>query len=159
MHPSDLVLDIVGIAAGNQGRRCKEHMVCCSKVVEEDIVVCLCKERIIVPNFLAGKGKKREETTITVYWVMDSIDRCHMRFLPRAYALDGTTYNGVLCQVMEVFEKNDPSCAIHEKWHTNNGFARATVISVLNECILSKGGGETATMVGMKRVIICLNSP
>ena len=95
MPPSDLVLNIVGIAAGNQGRRCKEHMVCCGKVVEEDIVVCLRKERILVPNFLACKGNTREETAITVNWVMDHVDPCRMGFLLRVYALDSAIYGGV----------------------------------------------------------------
>ena len=31
-HPSGPILDIVGIAAGIQGCRCKEHKVCCGKV-------------------------------------------------------------------------------------------------------------------------------
>jgi len=87
MHPSGLVLDIVRLAVGDRGRRCEEHKVCCSKVVEEDIAVLLRKERILVPDYLANKGKMREETTITVNWVMDRIDRCHMRFLHRCLLL------------------------------------------------------------------------
>jgi len=65
-------------------------MVCCGDLLEEDSVVRLRKERILVPNFLAGKGrKKREVTAITVNWVTDSVDRCRVGFLPRAYALEG----------------------------------------------------------------------
>ena len=70
-HPPSLVLDIVGITPGDRGHRCKEHMVCCGKVVEEDIVVCLRKERNLVPNFLASKGKTREEiwtASIAAMW-------------------------------------------------------------------------------------------
>ncbi len=62
----------------------------------------------------------------------DSVDRCRVGFLPWVYALEGAIYNGVLCQVTEVFLKSDPSLAICEKWHKNKGFARATVISALN---------------------------
>ena len=60
-HPSGLVLDILGIATGDRGRRCEDHMACCGELLEEDFVVRLHKERILVPNFLVGKGKKREE--------------------------------------------------------------------------------------------------
>ena len=112
----------VGIAAGNRGRRCEDHMVCCGELLEEDFVVCLRMERILVPNFLARKGKKREKTAITVNWVTDSVDRCHVGFLPRAYALERAIYDRVLCQVTEVFSKSDPSCAIREKWYKNKGF-------------------------------------
>jgi hypothetical protein len=121
MHPTGLVLDILGIASGDRGRRCEDHMVCCSELLEEDFVVRLRMERILVPNFLAGKGKKREETAITVNWVTDGVDRCHVGFLPQAYALEGAIYDGVLCQVTEVFTKSDPSRAIREKWYKTKG--------------------------------------
>ncbi len=52
--------------------------------------------------------------------------------------------HGVLCQVTELFAKNNPSCTIHEKWHKNKGFAHAMVISPLNYSILSKGGVTVA---------------
>ena len=99
---------------------------------------------------LLMKGKKLEETAVTVNWVTDVVDRCHVGFLPRAYALEEAIYNGVLCQVMEVFSKKDPSCAIREKWHKNKGFARAMVISVLNERVLPIGSVEAAAVAGMK---------
>ena len=149
-HPSGLVLDIIGIAVGDQGRRCEDHMVCCGELLEEDFVVRLRMERILVPNFLAGKGKKREETAITVNWVTDIVDCCRVGFLPWAYALEGAIYDGVLCQVTEVFSKSDPSCVICEKWHKNKGFARATVIYTLNEHFPPIGSVETAAVAGMK---------
>ncbi len=58
-HPSGLVLDIVGIAAGDRGRRCEDHMVCCGQLLEKDFILRLRKEKILVPNVLAVKGKKR----------------------------------------------------------------------------------------------------
>ncbi len=90
-------------------------MVCCGELLMEDFVVRLRMERILVPNFLAGKGKKREEMAITVNWVTDGVDCCRVEL--------------GFCQVTEVFSKSDPSCVIHEKWHKNKGFAHATVIS------------------------------
>jgi hypothetical protein len=110
------VLDIIGIAAGKRGRRCEDNTVCCGDLLEEDSVVRLGMERILFPNFLAGKGrKKQEETAITVNWVTDGVDRCRVGFLPRAYALEGAIYEKVLCWVTEVFSKSDPSHMIREK--------------------------------------------
>jgi hypothetical protein len=149
-HPSGLVLDILGIAAGDWGRCCKDHMVCCGELLEEDFVVRLRMERILVPNFVARKGKKRRETAITVNWVTDGVDRCRVGFLPRAYALEGAIYDGVFCQVTEVFSNSDPSCGIREKWYKNKGFAHATVISTLNEHVPPIGSVETAALAGMK---------
>jgi hypothetical protein len=75
---SGLVLDIIGIATGERGCRCEDNMVCCGDLLEEDSVVRLRMERILVPNFLAGKGrKKREVTAITVNWVTDGV--MHLR--------------------------------------------------------------------------------
>jgi hypothetical protein len=44
---------------------------------------------------------------------MDGIDPCHVGFFPWAYALDGAIFDGVLCQVTEVFDKSDPFCGIY----------------------------------------------
>ncbi len=51
---------------------------------------------------------------------------------------DAAVYDDVLCQVIEVFDKDDPSCAIRDKWKKHKGFARAMVISQLNSQVLSK---------------------
>jgi hypothetical protein len=75
------VLEIVGTAKADRGRRCEEHS-CCGKVLEEDVVVRLRREQILVPNRL-GKGY-REEMAYTVNWVTDGQDRCRVGFLPRA---------------------------------------------------------------------------
>ena len=76
------VLEIVGTAKADRGRRCEEHS-CCGKVLEEDVVVRLRREQILVPNRL-GKGY-RKETAYTVNWVTDGQDRCRVGFFPRAY--------------------------------------------------------------------------
>jgi len=36
---SGLVLNIIGIAVGERGRRCEDNMVCCGDLLEEDSVV------------------------------------------------------------------------------------------------------------------------
>ena len=65
IRPMATVVEIVGTAKADRGRgrRCEEHS-CCGKVLEEDMVVCLRREQILVPNRL-GKGY-REETAYTV---------------------------------------------------------------------------------------------
>ncbi len=120
-------------------------------MLEGDSVVRLRMERLLVPNFLAGKGrKKREVTAITVNWVTDGVNLCHVRFLPWAYAHEGAIYDGVLCWVSEVFLKSDSSRVIREKWYKNKVFARAMVISVLNERVPPIGSVETSAVAGMK---------
>jgi hypothetical protein len=90
------VVEIVVTLKADRGRRCEEHS-CCGKVLEEDVVVCLRREQILVPNRL-GKGY-RKETAYTVNWVTDGQDRCRVRFLPHAYAAQGGLFDGVFCQV------------------------------------------------------------
>ena len=51
-----LVIDIVGIALGDHGCKCREHNVYCGKVVNVDIVVRLCHNEILVPDDFLGKG-------------------------------------------------------------------------------------------------------
>ena len=68
------VVDIIGIGIGDQGRSCEEHRIC-GMVLAPDVIVRLRKEEIIV------EGKI--EVAICMYWVMDSVERCHVGFLPR----------------------------------------------------------------------------
>ena len=74
-----------------------------------------CK-KILVPDSYSSKEIMREVPVISVNWVTEGFDHCHMGFLPRPYVPNATIYDGVLCQVMEVFEKNDHSRAISKKW-------------------------------------------
>ena len=69
-----LVIDIAGIAAGNRRCGCKEHKVCCGKIVDVDIVVRLrCKEILVLDDIL-GEGNMSEETAITVNWVTNGFE-------------------------------------------------------------------------------------
>jgi hypothetical protein len=67
--PGCLVIDIAGIALGDSGCKCREHNVSCGRVLDVDIVVCLRREEILVPNDFLGEGYMRKETAITVNWV------------------------------------------------------------------------------------------
>jgi hypothetical protein len=73
-----------------------------------------------------------QETAVT-----DGFDCCCVGFLPHQYVPDAAVYDGVLCQVIEVFGKDDPSCAISDKWKKHKGIAPAMVISQLNGQVLS----------------------
>ncbi len=81
-----------------------------------------------MPDAIAGGGKMKEETAITVNWVPDGIDCCRVGFLPRAFVVQGSIWDGVLYQVVEVFQKDNPSKLCHAKWHQNKGFACVAVI-------------------------------
>ncbi len=110
LRAEGLVIDIAGIAAGDRGCRCKEHRVCCGKVVNVDIVVRLHRKEIL------GKGNMREETAITVNWVKNGFERCHLGFLLLSYVPNAAVYDGALCQVIEVFDKDESSRANQAKW-------------------------------------------
>ncbi len=107
-HLSGIILDDVGIAGTNRGRSCKEH-ACCGDILENDVLFKLCREKILVLDAIARGGKMKEETAITVNWVSDGIDCCFVGFLSRAFVVQGSIWDGVLCQVVEVFQKDDPS--------------------------------------------------
>ncbi len=74
LRAEGLVVDIAGIAAGDRGCQCKEHKVCCGKVVNVDIVVGLHQKKILVPDDFLGEGNMREETAITVKWVTNGFE-------------------------------------------------------------------------------------
>ena len=88
-HPSGINLDVVGIACTNRGRSCEEH-TCCGDILENDVLDKLRHEQILVPDAIARGGKMKEETAITINQVSDSIDCCHVGFLPRAFFVQGS---------------------------------------------------------------------
>jgi hypothetical protein len=128
-HPRGIILEVVGTASPDHEHSCKEHACCSCKVLQDDVVVRLQREQILVPDHIAGKGTMKEEKAITVNWVLDGVDCCSIGFLPRAHVMQGELWDGILCQVVDVFEKNDPSQLQREKWHHNKGYARVAVIS------------------------------
>ncbi len=66
------VVDIVGIAIGDQGRSCEQHVAYCGVVLAPDVLLRLVKEEI----FVDGKV----ETVVSAYWVTDSVERCRVGF-------------------------------------------------------------------------------
>ncbi len=95
------------------------------------MVVRLRREQILVPKTL-GRGY-REETAYTVNWVTNGQDRFRVCFLPRAYVAQGGLFGGVLCQVVSIgnafiVDHNERAKVKHAC-----GYARAQVISPVNE--------------------------
>ena len=131
IRPMATVLEIVGTAKADRGRRCQEHSCCGKEVLEEDMVVRLRQEQILIPNRL-GKGY-RNETAYTVNWVTDGQDCCRVGFLPRAYVTQGGLFDGVLCQVVCFGNAFDDNYNEWAKVKHACGYARAQVISPLNE--------------------------
>ncbi len=118
---------LLGLLAPTVGAACKEHG-CCGDVLENDTLNKLRHEQILVPDNIAGQGKIKEEMAITINWVSDEIDCCRIGFLPHTFAVQGSVWDGVICQVVEVFKKDDPSKTCRAKWHHNKGFARIAVV-------------------------------
>jgi hypothetical protein len=132
MHPSGVVIDIVGTNRSDRGRSCDDHPDGCgAAVLNDDVVIRIKKEQILVEDFLLGKGKMREETALTINWVSDGVDRCRVGFLPKAYVPHAKLWDGVLCQVAFVGTADDPSSIVRKKCHHYCGYVRAAVISAL----------------------------
>ena len=124
IHPSGIVVEIVGTEMSCQGRSCEEHEIC-GEVLKEDVVVRLRKIQLVV------EGK--EETAITAIWVTDGIDRCRVGFLPRHMVRHAARYDGALAQVTRVFSSDPETCDTTERrlFFKNKGYCRATIISTL----------------------------
>jgi hypothetical protein len=87
-YSSNIILDVVGIAGTNCGCSCEEH-ACCGNILENDILIKLCREKILMLDAIAREGKMKEETAITVNWVSDGINHCCIGFLPYAFLCRG----------------------------------------------------------------------
>ena len=80
VHPSGVVIDVVGMNRGDRGRSCEEHPDACgTAVLTDDVIVHIRKEQILIKDCFWGKGKMKEETVLTINWVSDGIDRWYAR--------------------------------------------------------------------------------
>jgi len=124
IHPSGIVVEIVGTEMSCQGRSCEEHENC-GEVLQEDVVVRLRKIQLMV------EGK--EETAIAAIWVTDGIDRCRVGFVPHHMVRHAARYDGALAQVTRVFSSDPKVCDTTERhmFHKNKGYCRAVIISTL----------------------------
>jgi len=135
-HPPGIVVEIVGTEAGDQGRTCKEHIVNCGKVLEEDVVIRLWKVQVVVDG--------RKETAIAAIWVTDGINRCRVGFLKHHMVQHAVHFDGAMAQVTRVFSSDPGSCDSAEHWmyHHNQGCCLATIISCLPEVRSMKDDGK-----------------
>jgi hypothetical protein len=123
MHPSGVVVEIVGTEQGDQGRSCEEHPINCGEVLAEDVVVRLRKVQVLVDG--------KEETAIAAVWVNDGIDRCRVGFLPRHMVKHAARYDGALAQVTRVFsgDREKFDTAERRAFHKNHGCCLAAIIA------------------------------
>ena len=124
MHPSGIVVEIVGTERGDQGRSCEEHNINCGEVLAEDVVVRLRKEQLLV------EGK--EEMAIAAVWINDGIDCCRIGFLPRHMVKHTTAqYEGAVAQVTRDFSGDPEACdsAEHCQSHKNHGCCLTAIIA------------------------------
>ena len=128
-HPAGHMLNIVGIARTDRGRKCDAHD-CCGDVVKEDVIVRLRRKQHVWKN--KATGKNEENTIYEAVWVTEGIDMCKVGFLPKAYVEHGSIYDGVLCQILDRKLPNDTSATVRRNWHCNCGYAIAVIISPLN---------------------------
>ena len=75
--------------AGGTARSTRAAATCCGNVLQEDIVVRIRKEQILVPDNIIAKGKMKERMALTINWVSDGIDCCHVGFLLDPYVVQG----------------------------------------------------------------------
>ncbi len=124
VHPSGILVKIVGMTVGCQGRSCEEHDIC-GKVLKEDLVVHLRKLQLMV------EGK--EETVIAAIQVTNGVDRCHCGFVPRHMVKHAARYDWALAQVTHVLSDDPETCDLAERhiFHKNKGFCLAAIISTL----------------------------
>ena len=124
IHPSGIVIDIVGMEMSCLGRLCDEHKIC-SKVLEADVVVRLRKIQLMVEG--------NEEMVITAIWVTDRIDCCRIGFVPCHMVQHAARYDGALAQVTHVFSDNPEICDTTERrmFFKNKGYCRVAIISTL----------------------------
>ena len=75
------------------------------------------------------EGQVKEWMALTINWVSDEIDHCHVGFLPDAFIHQARVWDGVLYQVVQVIEKDNQSKVCRAKWQKNKGYAHVTVIT------------------------------
>ena len=109
-HLPATISKIVSTTQSLQGHSCEAHHVC-GTVVSVGIVVCLCKDQMMIEG--------EEQSAITVYWVNDGIDRCNVSFLCSHLKKDVNPYTKALAQVLEMYDNSSISTAKHCKYNEN----------------------------------------
>ena len=66
---------------------------------------------------------------ISVFWIADSVEHCHVEFLPCFLVPLADNLNGILAQVMEVFNESHSSAIVRKKVHQNYGYCSVTILA------------------------------
>lgn len=120
-HPSGITVDVVGIAASDQGRSCEVHEACGSVLTADMLVRFRCVQ-------IEVNGK--EETALSVVRVSGAVDTCRVGFLRRHLLRYKDEYDGRLAQVIEVFSPESESPTDRAKHSRNVGCCRATLVEL-----------------------------
>jgi hypothetical protein len=119
-HPTGVVVEIAGTEMDDQGCSCEEHRNR-GEMMGKDVVVHLWKVHIQVEG--------QEEMAITAYWVTDGVDCCRVGFLQHHMVKQAARFDGVLAQVIRVFNADPTCCDTVEcrAFHKNKGCCRAAI--------------------------------
>ena len=120
-HPTGETVDIVGINCGDNGRSCEEFPVC-GDALKHDSLVRIRSEQMMIEGV--------EQAVMSVFWVMDGVDRCRVGFLPKHFLRYKQAYDGRLAQIIQFLAKSD-SPGDRAKSHRNHGVARAVLVDTV----------------------------
>ena len=125
-HPEGITVEIVGLEQPNNGRSCEQHSACGFSLEEDDVI------RLRKVQVLDEHGY--EESAIAAFRVSDGIDSCRVGFLPRNHVKHWKRYEGVLCQVVEIYSETSESASCRRKHLQNYGCCKAALISIESSC-------------------------
>ena len=125
-HPEGITVEIVGLEQTNNGRSCEQHSACGFSLEEDDVI------RLRKVQVLDEHGY--EESAIAAFRVSDGIDSCRVGFLPRNHVKHWKIYEGVLCQVLEIYSETSESASCRREYYQNHGYCKAALISIESSC-------------------------
>jgi hypothetical protein len=121
-HLPGVVIEIIGMEMGDQGRSSEECVNSCDVVMANKVVVHLRKVQMMVEGL--------QETAIAVYWVTGGINCFRVGFLPCHMVRHATHYDGAVVQVTCVFSADPTCCGSAEcrMFHKNKGCCLMAII-------------------------------
>ena len=121
-HPSNEIVEILGLERTNNGRTCEMHECCGKEVVQLDRVVRLRRVQVVIDG--------REETAIAAHWITEGIERCRVGFLGKHTVKHWKRYDGKVAQVTEIY-KDHESPTKRQKNHKCGGACEASILDVV----------------------------
>jgi hypothetical protein len=121
VHPTGIVVDIVGTNAVDHGRSC-EIYACCREVLKPNLLLRYGLCQVIVDG--------KEEPALAVYWVSEGMDCCRVGFLRWHLLKHKEDYHGKLAQIVDVFTKESESPSDRQKVHRSKGCCQAVLVDL-----------------------------